>query len=156
MNVDPDNKQLEKLMRQAKTRKASERAAKNKKISAPMTIPADSNVSKELMDLQVQYRKTAKDYQIVQASIGACEKTLKVNQITIGELNEIPLEEERKMYRGVGKMFMMENKDQIFEHLKDEIKDNEKKISDYEQKKEYLERRITSQRQNIMECAGVK
>jgi prefoldin subunit 1 len=79
-----------------------------------------------------------------------------VNQITIGELNEIPLEEERKMYRGVGKMFMMENKDQIFEHLKDEIKDNEKKISDYEQKKEYLERRITSQRQNIMECAGVR
>lgn len=156
MNVDPDNKQLDKLLRQAKSRKAGEKAAKNKKTAAPMTIPAGSNISKELMDLQVQYRKTAKDYQIVQASIGACEKTLKVNQITIGELSEIPLEEERKLYRGVGKMFMMESKNEIFEHLNDEIKDNEKKILDFEQKKDYLERRITSQRQNIMECAGAK
>mmetsp|Transcript_11413 Transcript_11413/g.17124 ORF Transcript_11413/g.17124 Transcript_11413/m.17124 type:complete len:259 (-) Transcript_11413:140-916(-) len=160
MNVDPGNKQLEKILRQAKTKKATEKAAKNQKSAAPMSIPGgaggDSSISKELMDLQVQYRKTAKDYQIVQASIGACDKTMKVNQITIGELQDIPIEEERKMYRGVGKMFMMDSKDQIFGHLNDEIKDNEKKILDLGQKKEYLEKRLNSQRQNILECAGAK
>lgn len=161
MNVDPGNKQLEKILRQAKARKATEKAAKNQKSAAPMSIPGgaaggDSSISKELMDLQVQYRKTAKDYQICQASIGACDKTMKVNQITIAELQDIPIEEERKMYRGVGKMFMMDSKVQIFEHLNDEIKDNEKKILDLGQKKEYLEKRMTSQRQNILECAGGK
>lgn len=160
MNVDPGNSQLEKLLKQAKSRKSNEKLKADQKPVASTAFPSggvvDSSLSKELMDLQEQYRKTMKDYQIVQANIAASEKTLKINQITIGELQGIPMEEERKMYRGIGKMFLMEPKDEIFKHLNEENKENEKKIVDLQQKKDYLEKRMTSQRQNILECASGK
>ena len=161
LNVDPGNKQLEKLLRQAKTRKSSERmkATKTAAAAAPMPVPGaggDSSMSKELMDLQDQLRKTIKDYNVVSASIQASEKSYKVNEITLGELEKIPMEEDRKMYRGVGKIFMMESKDEVFGHLNQEMKEDEKKIEDLKQKKDYLERRMKSQQQNILECAGSK
>jgi len=160
MNIDPGNSQLDKLLKQAKSRKSNEKLKADQKPVASAAFPSggavDSSLSKELMDLQEQYRKTLKDYQVVQATIAASEKTLKINEITIGELQGIPFEEERKMYRGIGKMFLMETKDEILNHLHEESKDNEKKIEDLQQKKDYLEKRMTSQRQNILECASGK
>jgi Putative Zn-dependent protease, contains TPR repeats len=160
MNVDPGNHQLEKLLKQAKARKSNEKLKADQKPFGSAALPSggvvDSSLSKELMDLQEQYRKTVKDYQVVQATIAASEKTLKINQITIGELQGIPMEEERKMYRGIGKMFLMEGKDEIFKHLNEENNENVRKIEDLTQKKDYLEKRMTSQRQNILECASGK
>jgi stress-induced-phosphoprotein 1 len=160
MNIDPGNKQLDKLLKQAKSRKANEKIKADQKSMSSMALPTggavDSSLSKELMDLQEQYRKSVKDYQVVQASIAASEKTLKINQITVSELQGIPTEEERKMYRGVGKVFLMESRDEIFQHLNEEMKENEKKVEDLKQKKDYLEKRMTSQRQNILECASGK
>lgn len=158
MNVDPGNKQLEKLSRQARARKSSENKAKTSggvnNVSIPTGMGAmDSAHQKEFMDLQNQLRKTGKDFQVVQASIASCEKSLKMNEITMSELENIPAEQhERKMYRGVGKMFMLESKDEIFTHLKQEMTDDDKKLKDMQQKKEYLEKRIKSQQQNIIEC----
>lgn len=157
MNVDPGNKQLEKLSRQARNRKSSENKAKTSgvnNVSIPTGMGAmDSAHQKEFMDLQNQLRKTGKDFQVVQASIASCEKSLKMNEITMSELENIPAEQqERKMYRGVGKMFMLESKDEIFTHLKQEMTDDDKKLKDMQQKKDYLEKRIKSQQQNIIEC----
>jgi len=161
LNVDPGNNQLEKLLRQAKSKKASEKLkAKAANQKSAMSMPAmgsgDSSMSKELLDLQNQLRKTYKDLNIANANITSAEKNLKMNQITIGELERIPMEEERKMYRGIGKMFMMESKDGVFDHLKEEMKDDEKKMEDLAQKKDYLERRMNSQQQNIVELMSSK
>jgi len=58
---------------------------------------------------------------------------------------------DSKMYRGIGKMFMLCTRDGVFEHLENEITEDGKKIADLTQKKDYLERRMTSQQQNIRE-----
>uniref|UniRef100_A0A7S3V4Z5 Hsp70-Hsp90 organising protein n=1 Tax=Chaetoceros debilis TaxID=122233 RepID=A0A7S3V4Z5_9STRA len=161
MNVDPDNKQLGKLMRIVKSKKADEKlkanqaaaASKMAAMSGSAGVAGDSSLSKEIMDLKEQLRTSAKDMNIVQASVMTAEKSLKVNKITIGELEGIPMEEERKMYRGIGKMFMMQSRDEIFDHLKGEMKDDEKKLEGLKHKKEYLEKRIKSQQQNIIELS---
>eukprot|EP01083_Nonionella_stella_P287386 978218_1 len=94
-------------------------------MSGSAGVAGDSSLSKEIMDLKEQLRTSAKDMNIVQASVMTAEKSLKVNEITIGELEGIPMEEDRKMYRGIGKMFMMQSREEIFDHLKGEMKDDE-------------------------------
>lgn len=54
------------------------------------------------------------------------------------------LRRKEKFIENVGNVFMIQSKDQIFEHLNDEINDNKEKILAFEPKKYYLERsRIT-------------
>jgi len=159
LNVDPGNKQLEKLLRQAKARIATQ-----KKMNASSSSRASSDAvgagagadSSELQDLKAQYRKSASDYNLVQTSIQHTAKTIQVNNITLQELETIPVDENRKMYSGLGKAFLMQTKDQVFDGLKAEIKEAEKKMEDMVQKKDYLERRMKSQRQNIIECGEGK
>ncbi len=112
--------------------------------------------SSELQDLKAQYRKSASDYNLVQTSIQHTAKTIQVNNITLQELETIPVDENRKMYSGLGKAFLMQTKDQVFDGLKAEIKEAEKKMEDMVQKKDYLDRRMKSQRQNIIECGEGK
>jgi chaperonin cofactor prefoldin len=160
LNVDPGNKQLEKLLRQAKARIATQKKMNATQTSAePMAVSgigADSSISKELQDLQTQYRKSASDYNLVKTSLQHSTKSIQVNKITLPELETIPVDENRKMYSGLGKAFLMQTKDQVFDGLKGEVKDAEKKMEDMVQKKEYLERRMKSQKQNIIECANAK
>lgn len=160
LNVEPGNKQLERQMRIVKTKKAEEKLRSAQASSANAMAAgamggaagdSSSLVNKEIIDLQQQLRSSIKDMNIVQASITSAQKSIKMNEITIGELEAIPVEEERKMFRSVGKMFMMESRDEIFDHLKGEMKDDTKKLEDFHQKKEYLEKRINSQKQNIIE-----
>lgn len=173
LNVDPGNKQLEKLLRSAKARIASEKkrkasanaSAASKELSAVGVggagsgAGADNDANKELMDLQEQYKKSVSDYNLVQTSIQHSEKSIKVNKITIEELESIPVtaeQDNRKMYTGIGKAFLMQTREEVFAELKEEMKDAEKELEDFKQKKEYLERRMKSQKQNIIECASTK
>lgn len=164
LNVDPGNKQLEKLMRQAKARIASDKKLKAKMNSNDSGSGAGagagagaggfSDANKELMDLQNQYRKSVNDYNLVQTSIQHSDKVMKMNKITLDELEGVPSDENRKMYTGIGKAFLMQTRDEVFDDLNDDMKDAEKKMEDLKQKKEYLERRMESQKKNIIECAS--
>jgi stress-induced-phosphoprotein 1 len=154
LNIDPDNAQLMKLSKNIKALKNAEKMKTSKAPNAASMagVSGDSVVSKELNDLRDQYRQTIRDYNVCNASIASSEKILKMNQITMRELEQIPSKEsERKMYRGIGKMFMLQTKDQIFDYLEQEINENAKKSKDLMLKKEYLEKRMTSQQQNITE-----
>ncbi len=117
---------------------------------------ASAGGNSELEDLQNQYRKTASDYNLCQTSIQHSSKMIQVNKITLQELDTIPVDENRKMYSGLGKAFLMQTKDQVYDGLRGEMKDAEKKMEDLVQKKDYLERRMKSQKQNIIECATGK
>lgn len=158
LNVDPGNKQLEKLMRQAKARIASDKKLKAKMNSNDSGSGAGaggfSDANKELMDLQNQYRKSVNDYNLVQTSIQHSDKVMKMNKITLDELEGVPSDENRKMYTGIGKAFLMQTRDEVFDDLNDDMKDAEKKMGDLKQKKDYLERRMESQKKNIIECAS--
>ncbi len=115
----------------------------------------DSSLSREIMDLQGQLKNTVRDYSQVNGDIIKAQKSKRINEITLTELDAIPKEDSNvKMYLGVGKMFMASTRENVYSKLEEEIKDNEKKANELTQKKEYLERRMKSQQQNIIELTS--
>lgn len=162
-NIEPGNSQLTKLMRSVKSKKQAKQVAANSTASSggvdgagiPMAGNVGGGSGNEILDLQNQLRNTVRDMNIVNANITKAEKEMKMNAITVDELNRLPEEEAHcNMYRGIGKMFMLSSRDEVFEKLEEETKGNKNKIAEMTQKKDYLERRIKSQQQNIMELAS--
>ncbi len=163
LNIDPENTQLLKLMRSIKLKKQVLKAEKQSdaaKIAAAASSgvmgAGDSSLQKEIMDLQNQLKATVRDYSTVNADILKAQKSQRVNEITIRELDTLPKESDTKMYMGVGKMFMAASREIVHSRLEEEIKDYDKKATELTQKKEYLERRMKSQQQNIFELTSTK
>ena len=158
LNLDADNDQLSRLLRIVKAKKASAKKATTTSTQAPtstglatMGSNVDSSLMKEIQDLQDQLRATAREFNIVNANIQKSEKEKKMNEITQSELEKLPNKTDSKMYRGVGKMFMLSSQDSIKDFLDESIKEDDKRVKDFSQKKVYLEKRMKSQQQNIIE-----
>ena len=170
LSIDPDNPQLVKQLRSIKSKQQAQHVATqsmstvNKKgttstlvqaANAAMQVQAgDSSISKEVADLQEQLRTSLRDYDRLNKSMSKTEKELKMNAITLSELEKIPADADTRMYRGIGKMFLLASRSDVFKHLDDSIKTDEKTMGDMKHKKEYLERRMKSQQQNINELIG--
>ena len=71
-----------------------------------------------------------RDYNVVNANIGKSQKELKMNEITVSKLEKLPKDTDSKMFRGIGKMFMLCGRDEVFDHLETEMTDDKKKITD--------------------------
>ncbi len=158
MAIEANNPQLQKQMRQIKAKRSVKRAEKfsnsTPAISGGEMMPylhLDSSISKEVMDLQQQLIATTKEYRIVKANIMKVQNGKRSNVLTKGELEKLPHGTDAKMYRGVGKMFMLTSRSDIMSHLEESIVSEEKEEKDLNAKLEYLERRIKSQQQNIHE-----
>lgn len=162
MSIEPNNPQLQKQMRQIKAKRSMKRA-EDKRANSPTTAPPsgmpggmmpyghlDSSVSKEVMDLQQQLLATTKEYRIVKANIQKSQNGKRSNELTRVELEKLPQGTE-KMYRGVGKMFMLTSRSDIMNHLEESIAKEAKEEKDLSGKLDYLERRMKSQHLNIQE-----
>jgi chaperonin cofactor prefoldin len=77
------------------------------------------------------------------------QKSKRSNELTKSELEKIPNAD--KMYRNIGKMFMLQDRKDVMEYLTKEIERKEKAESDLEGKLDYLERRMKSMQSNIGE-----
>merc|ERR1711966_552981 len=91
---------------------------------------------------------TTKEYRMVKANIARVQNGKRSSEITRAELEKMPQGTEAKMYRSVGKMFMLTSRSDIMTHLEESVDKEEKELM---AKLEYLERRMKSQQQNIME-----
>jgi len=155
--IESDNPQLQKQMRQIKAKRSTMRRAENSANGAPSSGAAipyqnlDSSISKEVNDLQQQLIVTSKEHRMVKANIIKAQNGKRSNELTRAELEKIPPGTEPKMYRGVGKMFMLTNRSDIMTHLEESVEKEGKQEKDLSSKIDYLERRMKSQQQNIME-----
>jgi prefoldin subunit 1 len=102
------------------------------------------------MDLQQQLLSTTKEYRTVKANILRAQKEKRSNQLTKDELSTLP-PQDVKMYRSIGKMFMLTPRQQVMEYLDNSIEREGKVEVDLEGKLDYLERRMKSQQGNIAE-----
>jgi len=160
MAIESDNPQLQKQMRQIKAKRSTMRRAESSG-SAPSSRAAmpggmpygglDPSVSKEVMDLQTQLIATTKEYRMVKANIAKAQNGKRSNELTKVELDKFPEGTDAKMYRGVGKMFMLTSRSNIMTHLDETIDKDGKEEKDLTAKLDYLERRMKSQSQNIQE-----
>lgn len=173
LSMDPDNPQLIKQLRSIKSKQQAQHAATTSSIStanhnnkglstniiqaanAAMQVQTtDASVSKEIADLQEQLRSSLRDYNLLNVNMNKSDKELKMNAITLSELEKIPADADTRMYRGIGKMFLLASRNDVFKHLDESMKADEKALVDMKHKKEYLERRMKSQQQNINELIG--
>lgn len=102
-----------------------------------------------MADLQTQLIATTKEYRTVKANILMAQKNKRQNELTKVELEKLPSAE--KMYRGVGKMFMLTPRSEVMEYLETSIEKEGRVEGDLEGKLDYLERRMKSMQSNIAE-----
>ena len=153
LSVDENNPQLLKLM---KTIKQAKKAEAHAATAARPTRAMDATMSNELAELQQQYIQTNREYNTVKANIVMAQREYKTDEITKAELEKLPQGNDAKMYRGIGKMFLLSSRDQVMDHLDKNIEAEKKREGDLTQKLEYLERRIASQRSNMQELLSAK
>lgn len=159
MAVDSNNPQLQKQMRQIKAKRDNQRRVENATktaTSAAATENApirslDPAVVKEVQDLQAQYRTTAKEFRDVQGKIRRAKLAKRTSELTKTQLEELPDGSYSKLYRPVGKMFMLASEAEINNHLDETIEKEGKNESSLSSKMEYLEKMMNSQQQNIQE-----
>ena len=104
------------------------------------------------MELQEQTNAYIKDLRTVQMKLGMCQRDTKMNQVTSNHI--ATLSPDTKLYKAIGKAFLLSNRNDIETQLENEITKLTKNQRDYMDRKEYLERRITSNRTNMSEITG--
>lgn len=165
LQVEPENLQLQRLLRTAHQIKREETKQKQgKKSGSGFQMPSagggtmDASISKELQDLRQQFITTNREYNTVQADIQRATKHCKSSAITKSELEKLgpSSEENSKLYRGIGKVFLLSNRDNVMEHLDKSMEEQQTKETELTQKAAYLEKRLKSQQQNMEELAKNK
>ena len=151
LNVDPQNTQLQKQKSIIKAKKETKAAALATSAKMANDVAVTAGTDKEMLELSNQLRLTMRDCNVMKAKIMTEEKSLKAAQITKREMDDLPKDNNTKIYRGVGKMFMVSTREDIDTHLNDEMKASEAAITEMNLKTEYLEKRIKSTQQNMME-----
>jgi prefoldin subunit 1 len=129
-------------------------ASEQRSSAAPSSVPyanLNPSIQREVADLQTQLISTTKEYRTVKANIMRCQKEKRSNELTKDELAKLPSSEDIKMYRGVGKMFMLSPRNEVMTHLDESIEREGKMESDLVGKLDYLERRMKSMQGNIAE-----
>ena len=155
MAIEPDNSQLQKQLRLIKAKRSTaKRVESQPDRPAPPTSLGYQNlnpsIQKEVMDLQQQLLSTTKEYRTVKANILRAQNEKRSNQLTKDELSTLP-PQDVKMYRSIGKMFMLTPRQQVMDYLDNSIEREGKVEVDLEGKLDYLERRMKSQQGNIAE-----
>jgi prefoldin subunit 1 len=99
------------------------------------------------MDLQDQINNNKRELQIVQSKLNSLQKDQRVNQVTTNQLKL--LEKNTKLYKSIGKSFVLSNEEEINKKLVEEIEYVTKTSKILVDQQEYLERKITSDNENL-------
>lgn len=146
LEKEPDNDQLIKQLKVIKSRKAAALKAKQPK-------QLDENQRKEIYELQQQNNTYLRDLRQVQGKLASCQRDIRAGNITKTQIDK--LDAEIPLYRSVGKAFLLSSHDDVLNKLGKENELLEKTQKDLLDRKEYLERRINSNKTNINEIAGL-
>jgi len=99
---------------------------------------------------------TTREYRTIKANILLAQKEKQSNELIKSELDKLPPSDlEVKMYRSIGKMFMLTPCSEVMTHLDESIQRESKIETELEGKLNYLERRRKSQQANIAELTKV-
>ncbi|XP_019747502.1 prefoldin subunit 1 isoform X2 [Hippocampus comes] len=114
-----------------------------------MAAPVDLELKKAFSELQVKMIDTQQKVKLADLQIEQLTHVQKHANLTHAEIST--LGDNTRMYEGVGRMFILQSKDDITQQLKVKQKTAEEKIKELEQKKVYLERSVKEAEDNIRE-----
>ncbi|WWC92634.1 uncharacterized protein L201_007593 [Kwoniella dendrophila CBS 6074] len=103
---------------------------------------SDDTLRKILTQIQQQAITSQKQLSIVKAQIQSKEKEKKILNLTVRELNTVPKDESSTMYKGVGKMFIEQDRKEIDTENSTQEKSLNDEISNLTKKSKYLEKQF--------------
>lgn len=153
LSVDAQNAQLLKQQRMVQQLKREQES--KKKLDAPTDAKSNngaapaSGMSSEFQELYTQYTQNKRAYETEKVNLSKLDREAKITQLTQADLETVP--ETQQCYRAVGKMFLATSKPNVVKHLQDSLEQTEKETTDAQKKLAYLEKKLTSQQQNLQE-----
>ncbi|WWD20436.1 hypothetical protein CI109_104912 [Kwoniella shandongensis] len=107
-----------------------------------MSNLSDDTLRKILVQIQNQAISAQKQLSLVRAQIASKEKEKKILTLTVRELGTVPEAKENKMYKGVGKMFIEQPREEINREHSTLDKSLTEEISNLTKKAKYLEKQF--------------
>nr|XP_046266533.1 prefoldin subunit 1 isoform X1 [Scatophagus argus] len=114
-----------------------------------MAAPIDLELKKAFTELQAKMIDTQQKVKLADLQIDQLTRVQKHTQLTHAEITTLP--DNTRLYEGVGRMFILQSKEEINNQLMDKQKTADEKIKELEQKKVYLERSVKEAEDNIRE-----
>ncbi|XP_047463413.1 prefoldin subunit 1 [Mugil cephalus] len=114
-----------------------------------MAAPVDLELKKAFSELQVKMIDTQQKVKMADLQIDQLTRVQKHAKLTHAEISLLP--DNTRLYEGVGRMFILQSKEEINNQLTDKQKTADEKIKEFEQKKVYLERSVKEAEDNIRE-----
>lgn len=109
----------------------------------------DLELKKAFSELQVKVLDTQQKAKMADLQIEQLSRVHKHAGLTHLEISAFP--DNTRLYEGVGRMFILQSKEEINNQLMDKQKTADEKIKELEQKKKYLERSVKEAEDNIRE-----
>lgn len=100
-------------------------------------------------ELQEKVLDTQQKVKMADLQIEQLSRVQKHAQLTHKEISALP--DNTRLYEGVGRMFILQSKEEINNQLMDKQRTADEKIQELEQKKQYLERSVKEAEDNIRE-----
>ncbi|XP_044078481.1 prefoldin subunit 1 isoform X2 [Siniperca chuatsi] len=113
-----------------------------------MAAPIDLELKKAFSELQVKMIDTQQKVKLADLQIDQLTRVQKHAKLTHAEITTLP--DNTRLYEGVGRMFILQSKEDINNQLMDKQKTADEKIKELE-KKVYLERSVKEAEDNIRE-----
>lgn len=135
LRIDPKN---EMILKQVKQLREKTSGGGKKKPQKKLT----EEQLKEVYELQDQLNTHQRDLNGVKSRISTVQRETRALQVTEGQIKILP--ETVPLYRAIGKAFLLAPKASVEECLVKDMESNAKTQRDLLDRKEYLERRITS------------
>ncbi|CAL8307561.1 prefoldin subunit 1 [Gadus morhua] len=114
-----------------------------------MAAPVNQELKKAFSELQVKMIDRQQKVKLADLQIEQLNRMKKHSNLTHTEITGLP--PNTRMYEGVGRMFILQSKEEINDQLTDKQKTADTKIKELEQKKTYLERSVKEAEDNIRE-----
>ncbi|BGP38387.1 hypothetical protein JCM10450v2_002333 [Rhodotorula kratochvilovae] len=108
------------------------------------------DVRQALMQLQQRGQDAARALSTVRAQLNARERDTKITTLTLREIEVLPREPGgAKCYRGVGRMFVQESRNNVENTLRAQMKDAQDDVAVLEKKAKYLENEIMTAQNSL-------
>ncbi|XP_023233669.1 prefoldin subunit 1 [Centruroides vittatus] len=113
------------------------------------TLPVDMELKKAFKELQQKMIETSQKLKMADLQIENLNRNIQHSKLTNTEISSMP--ENTRMYLGIGRMFLLTDKDNIKDGLVKKVKTSEDKIKNLQNNKVYLERSLKESENNLRE-----
>ncbi|KAF6740042.1 Prefoldin subunit 1 [Oryzias melastigma] len=114
-----------------------------------MAAPVDLELKKAFSELQLKMIDTQQKVKLADLQIDQLTRVQKHAKLTHTEISSLP--DNTRLYEGVGRMFILQSREEVNNLLTEKQKTVDEKIKELEQKKVYLERSVKEAEDNIRE-----